>query len=1245
MANYSNYVGYVPDKLRIQVSGTVTGEGIVPSKEGFPVQFFVGLAQGLVDTNSGVQNPGLSLLTNENIFNIESGVNSITFQNIVSANGGLAITGVSGGVTISSCSFPKFEYSLGDISGISSRLTEVNLPSLKATEGVVFISGDPSISVDTSGIKRAKGYSLLYHTSGLVSNLDKTFTSYIGSIPINTGIITSIGIKGVSGVPVSNLGATGTWETDSTSFITTGLLTTQNITASSTFTGDPFPSLRTGSFNYVNPINVTNVAVALNHTGTSSTGSPVAFGYVLHSGTTEVTYPPARNAYIITTLNSSGNTSSGTPLNLTATGSGNLLGFCVINRSPVVSTNNHYRQINLVISGYTSISGIRTFDATDARTSLPIYDALATTGTRTIGSGGFFIESNCSSGFYISGHSLSGFISAFYSGGYAAYFKANNSVSALVSGTGIVYTSTGSGGIRFGVSSSGGSSGLYISHVGTGVSTYNFLNVTGIQGTTTLIEAISGGRITINAPETRDFPAATLIATGGTSSTFIVNTPKLTDGLFNLIVSGGGPGLNRATGTLIAQAPTGGNINEIVITGEMRGGAGGPIMNILFTENPSITGSGGAFIDTIFTTGSNLFNISGGSSLASLTLDINLARGNTSTFVCITTGTTPETSYRDITITGGLSGYFANIFITGFNPRGNNVNHIIRTTSGTANINTTFTGGTSESGNLRALIISGGHGTVYSGNYGNLYALTGTVAATGLTVLASGSGSPTSHSATLTATGLSVFSGGVNFSGLFGAQVTYVGGQILNLQQSLRATATGSGKVTFAFTGGTQYTGSYIAGDVFITSSGNNSSVSGDLGGVETCSGAISIFTSGATSTGFLQSSGLTTIQASLNLSGTAQTTTVVSGFFPGLTTVGGNVNVSSPGTYGLSASGLQIISGSLNVSGGSAVDPGFTGVLPALTTIGENYIARHAKAYSLLMTGLQVVSGAVNITGGGTPAAVAPGLSGLNALTGIATASNNTTGLFVSGSGISGNISLTGLQVIGNSGIGYNFLFNKINATGIRELNLPVLTGWYGSINCDMPSGTAFDLSSVQFLGSNANGATINSIAQALFFRLGTGITGTITLTGLQSLYVRATTTGTLTGTTIPTGFIFIASGATEVSIPNIVTGFVRIASGTPATRTGWIQGANITGLSFGSSGITKELTMHFTASGCALNQASVDDVLRTFASLDGTNGTTVYSGLTIRLNGLCSAPSVTGSGFRTTLTGAGRLNTVLVN
>jgi hypothetical protein len=424
---------------------------------------------------------------------------------------------------------------------------------------------------------------------------------------------------------------------------------------------------------------------------------------------------------------------------------------------------------------------------------------------------------------------------------------------------------------------------------------------------------------------------------------------------------------------------------------------------------------------------------------------------------------------------------------------------------------------------------------------------------------------------------------------------------LANNQITITSTAN-SGRVTINTTGGTPITsGSFNRIALSATSGGT---VTGVLGATSSVSAGISI---SATTTGIvsLTATGLTGVAS---FTGSTVSGGFVTGNFPNLQEVTGGLLFSISGSGGLDISNLRNV-GVFIISGSAA-------------------------------------AGSISINGRSD-------LSGLNTVTGIGSTSNNTTPFFIvtgNSTSLTGAIVMTGLKQIGPtanttgspSNILNNNMLSRIETTGITLFDLPNLTGWYGSVVVNIPQATGFNLSNLQFIGGNsANGFQNNSIS-GIVFTIGSGVTGNITMTGLQYIYVRDQYSNPANATPIP--FIFRASGATSISMPNIITGFLRHTSGN-FTNTGTFSGANITGLSFGSSGITKELTMNFIASGCPLNQASVDDILKTFASLDGTNGTTVYSGLTIRLNGLCSAPSAAGSGYRTTLTGAGRLNTVLVN
>ena len=121
--------------------------------------------------------------------------------------------------------------------------------------------------------------------------------------------------------------------------------------------------------------------------------------------------------------------------------------------------------------------------------------------------------------------------------------------------------------------------------------------------------------------------------------------------------------------------------------------------------------------------------------------------------------------------------------------------------------------------------------------------------------------------------------------------------------------------------------------------------------------------------------------------------------------------------------------------------------------------------------------------------------------------------------------------------------------------------------------------------------------------------------------------TTLTLTAlATIGTSVAISAAVLTTLSLP----GLLRV--GTTFT----ITAASMTTFSM-NAGLL-QIGGNFTMTGMALNQASVDGILVSLAALDGTGGTTAYSGFTVNLSGgTSSAPSATGIAAGVTLTGRG--------
>jgi hypothetical protein len=107
------------------------------------------------------------------------------------------------------------------------------------------------------------------------------------------------------------------------------------------------------------------------------------------------------------------------------------------------------------------------------------------------------------------------------------------------------------------------------------------------------------------------------------------------------------------------------------------------------------------------------------------------------------------------------------------------------------------------------------------------------------------------------------------------------------------------------------------------------------------------------------------------------------------------------------------------------------------------------------------------------------------------------------------------------------------------------------------------------------------------------------------------------VTSVTIGSATIF-----TTLSMPSMVD---YTGTGTTISATSL---AALTTASIGTVGTLKSIAGNVTFSACALNQASVDGILKAIASLDGTNGTTSWgTGKTLTLNGgTNSAPSYTG-------------------
>lgn len=92
--------------------------------------------------------------------------------------------------------------------------------------------------------------------------------------------------------------------------------------------------------------------------------------------------------------------------------------------------------------------------------------------------------------------------------------------------------------------------------------------------------------------------------------------------------------------------------------------------------------------------------------------------------------------------------------------------------------------------------------------------------------------------------------------------------------------------------------------------------------------------------------------------------------------------------------------------------------------------------------------------------------------------------------------------------------------------------------------------------------------------------------------------------------------------SIPNVIE---YMTNSSPIR---FQENASLTDVSLGTIGVLKKVAngQDITAIDCPLSEESVDGILALFASLDGTNGTTLSENGLLNLQSLCSPPSVTG-------------------
>lgn len=104
--------------------------------------------------------------------------------------------------------------------------------------------------------------------------------------------------------------------------------------------------------------------------------------------------------------------------------------------------------------------------------------------------------------------------------------------------------------------------------------------------------------------------------------------------------------------------------------------------------------------------------------------------------------------------------------------------------------------------------------------------------------------------------------------------------------------------------------------------------------------------------------------------------------------------------------------------------------------------------------------------------------------------------------------------------------------------------------------------------------------------------------------------------------------SGLTSISLPK-VEHILGSAFTLPTTSNA------LSSFSFGNS--LKNMVPNFVTTSNSLNQTSVDHILVTLASLNGSNGTIAYSNKTVTITGAAATPSATGLAAKATLIARG--------
>lgn len=210
---------------------------------------------------------------------------------------------------------------------------------------------------------------------------------------------------------------------------------------------------------------------------------------------------------------------------------------------------------------------------------------------------------------------------------------------------------------------------------------------------------------------------------------------------------------------------------------------------------------------------------------------------------------------------------------------------------------------------------------------------------------------------------------------------------------------------------------------------------------------------------------------------------------------------------------------------------------------------------------------------------------------------------------------------------------FGNIGA-GATTLSFPDIEGTIGNFLALLPlSATTVSAEKLRYVGANVisgSPQTYTNLTSVSFpeliyagFLLSNSTTHSLTTLNLPKLVWAnnlSITANSLTSASFPElkyslTLSITSTGVTSLSIPKFVAG--TIAINCPA----------LTGITLPPLGTFKNC-LSFTSVGNQFNQTAVENILATFASMDGTNGTSLFgTGRVCSITGNSSAPSNAGS------------------